>query len=348
MNNLETLYVALNSEITSDNTTAKEFSEAILGNDLKAKEEALFKVNEKFKLMDDYFSGRNLSEEAYKSVNFPVSHKSSGALNSSPFRIDAIESYFNTHQIDTKWLQFFRGVSAVGNSEIEIIDWFSKVVHKEYQEGEEIKGEPLGQNAFDRLGSKRFGGAALLLRRLTLNQARYNLQNILMSHQMRELSTKADQAYTAIAGATPTAPTTAFNTNIITSVNAGVVDLFTSMAGLGYDVNDDTPVFFLAHGSHKSAVLSAFDTLPGDDGNNIRLRYNVTPVFTFNSNFPADILGQEYGKLIVPGIKNIYANFEAARVEETRQPSKDASEIVYQYYANWKVSGDQIQQVNIA
>ncbi len=128
MNNLETLYVALNSEITSDNTTAKEFSEAIMGNDLKAKEEALSKVNAKFNLMDDYFSGRTLPEEAYKSVNFPVSHKSSGALNSSPFRIDAIESYFNTHQIDTKWLQFFRGVSAVGNSEIEIIDWFSKVV----------------------------------------------------------------------------------------------------------------------------------------------------------------------------------------------------------------------------
>lgn len=347
MNNLETLYVALKSEITSDNAKAKEFSEAILGNDQKAREEALKTVNAKFGLMDDFFAGRVLDEAAYKSVNFPVSHKSSGALNSSSFRIDAIESYFNSQQIDTKWMQFFRMVSAVGNSEIELIDWFSKVVHKEYQDGEEIKGEPLGQNAFDRLGAKRFGGAALLLRRLTLNQARYNLQNILMSHQMRELSTKADQAYTAIAGATP-AGTTAFATSIINSINNGVVDLMTSMAAAGYDVNDDTPMYFLAHGSHKSNVLSAFDTLPGENGSNIRLRYNVTPVFTFNSNYPATIGGTNYGKLIVPGIKNIYGNFESARVEETRMPSKDATEIVYQYYANWKVEGDQVQRVNIA
>jgi hypothetical protein len=347
MFNNETLYVALQSEIADNNETAKSFSEDILGNDEVKREKAIEKVNAKLNLMDDYFSGRALSEAAYKSVNFPTTHKSSGALNSSSFRIDAIESWFNTQQIDTKWMQMFRTVSASGVSEIELVDWFSKVVHKEYQDGEQIKGEPLGQNAFDRLGAKRFGGAALLLRRLTISQARYNLQNILMSHQMRELSTKADQAYTAIAGATP-AGTTNFAASIINSINNGVVDLCTSMAAAGFDVNDDTPMFFLAHGAHKSAVLSAFDTIAGENGSNIRLRYNVTPVFTFNSNYPEQIGGTDYGKLIVPGIKNIYGNFENARVEEVRTPSKDASEIVYQYYCNWKVEGSQIQRVNIA
>lgn len=347
MFNPETAFVALNSEITDNDKVAKEFSDAIMGNDEKAKAEALAKVNAKYALLDDAFAGRCLTEEAYKSVNFPMATKSSGALNSSSIRIDAIESWFNTFQIDAKWMQFFRTVSATGTSEIELIDWFSKVVHRKYSDGETIKGEPIGQNAFDRLGSERFGGAAFLLRRLTLNQARYNLQNILMSHQMKEMETKANEAYTALAGATPTG-TTAFATNIITSVNAGVVDLFNSMAAAGYGVNDDTPVLFLCNGAHKASVNAAFRTIAGENGTNPLLEYNVTPVYTFNSNYPSQIGGTNYGKLIVPGMKNIYGNFETARVDETRKPSNDATEIVYQYYANWKVDGGSIRRVNIA
>lgn len=344
---IETLYLALQSEIADTDKQAKEFCEKFLDGNEADKQAALKEINSKFALMDDFFSGRMLPEGAYKTVNYPMSYKSSGSLNSSSFRIDALTSWMNTQQIDTKWMDFFTTVSATGTSEIELIDWFNKIIHAEYNLTADIKGESLGQDAFERIGSKRFGGKSFIIRRLTLSQARYNLQTMLQGHQSAELVLKANQAYTAIANATP-AGTTAFAASIINSINNGVVDLCTSLAAAGYSVNDDTPFMMLFNGEHKSAVMSAFDTLPGENGSNIRLRYNVTPVFTFNSNYPAQIGGTDYGKLILPGVKNIYANFENARVEETRNPSRDASELVYQYYANWKVEGDQVQRVNIA
>jgi hypothetical protein len=344
---LETLYVALESEIANTNKTAKEFSEAVLNGSEKDRKEAIELVNKKFALMDDYFAGRALPEAYYKGVHFPMSHKSSGGINANGVAVMGIESYMNSRNIDNNWSQFFNVVAAEGRTEIEILDWFSKIVHKEYQDGEEIKTGGIGQEAFERMGSKRFGGGAFLLRRLTLNQARYNLQEILRGHQMRELSTKADEAYTALWGATPSA-TTGFATNIITTVNSAANTLLGSLSSAGYQVNDETPLLLLCNGAHKASVSAAFRTIAGENGSNVLLEYNVQPVFTYNSNVGATVAGTNAGKLILPGVKNIYANFENARVEETRKPSQDATEIIYQYYANWKVKGDQIQVVNFA
>jgi hypothetical protein len=347
--NLETLYVAFKSELACTDKEAAELADMFNSKDAAKQAEVVRRVNAKFAVMDDFFADRMVPESYRKSVSLPSrGEKSSGGLESNSATFNVIENYFNAMQIDTKWMEMFRTYSATGKDQIELLDWFSKVVHKEYQDGELIQAEPIGQGAFERMGYRRFGGAAFVLRRLSLNQARYNLTNILISHQRKEMATKADFAYTAIAAATP-AGTTAFATNIINSINKGAVDLLTSLAGTnGYNVNDDTPLKFLAHGSHKSAVLSAFDTLRGDNGNNIRLRYNVEPVFTFNSNYPAQIGGVDYGKLILPGEKNAYGNFENARVEEVRNPHADASEIVYQYYFNLKVKGVQVQRVNLA
>lgn len=342
-----TLFAATQAEIVKSDSDALAFLKDLNSKSDEVHKPAFEAVSAKMNLVQEFWAGRMLDANRAKHINFPMAHKSSGGFMPSPVQMEAINSYFNTMQIDMNWMQFFDMVSTEGTN-IELIDWFSQVSHDEYELGEPIKSTPLAKNAFSRILARRFGGASDLFRFLEKGQNnRCNLQQALNAHIQAEVNKKATQAYKALDDVAANG-TTAFATSIINSVNNAADTLLNALATAGYSVGIDTPLKLLCHGSLRPAVNAAFRTIMGENGSNIMLEYNVQPVFTYNSEITAQIAGTNAGRLIMPGLKTKFVNFDSARVNVSESPDTDSRKVVYQYYFEANVPTGIKQLVNLA
>lgn len=325
----------------------------IHSSDPKEQEVAKDAINAKFGLLDDFYEGKPIGDDVAQDVGlkgamFHVSEKSaSSAVAPNIAYFQGIESWFNTLGIDMRWMPLFQMETIETATEAQIIDWLNKLEHKQYDIGAPIETMPFSTETATRFGRKRFGGGSFADRSLLDTQQRYTISNLMRAHQVAELKLKANQAYTAQAAVTPNG-TTAFSTNIVTTVNNAYVTLITAMAAAGYQVTADTPAYLLSHASYRAAINASFATIRGTDGDNEVLEYPVTPIFTFNTNWPSTFAGNNAGMLIVPAQKQIWVNFRTPRVEQVQDPKRDGMELIYQYYHNFQVFGGQAQIVRFA
>ena len=348
---LPTLYAALNSRITTDKAGDEKFMKMLHSNDPAERDVVKNTLNAKFKLLDDFLEGLPLSEEVAQDVGINGGHfrqkSTSNAVKPNILEIMGIESWYNTLNIDMQWMSLFQMETADEATEVHVVDWLNKMRHKQYAIGAPIESVPFSTETATQMGRKRYGGGSFADRSLLGTQQRYTVNNLLRGHQVAELILRADLAYASQAAVTPNG-TTSYSTSIVQTANSAYDTLIQAMATAGYNVTASTPAYLLCHGSHRAAVNASFATIRGLNGNNQILEYPITPIYTYNSNWPAQFASTNAGMLIFPGQKQIWVNFRGPRVEQEPDPKRDGLDLVYQYYLNHQCFGGQCQIVNLA
>lgn len=318
--------------------------------------EAIESINKHYSLLQKAVEGEMLPDGVLHSQGFKredMFKSSSTAIRPVVAEIDGINNLTSPLRIDTKYVDFYQMVpGAMNSTEVRIYDFENTLTHKEYPLGKDIESQPFGTEEVSRLGIRRFGGGSFVLRMLMNGQARYTISNILRGHQIAEMKMRSNWAYAQIDAAADAAiiagQVTSFSTNIITSINNAYASHVEFLDGLGYQITDDVPMLLLLHGSHRPAVNAAYRTIAGENGNNILLEYPVQPVYTWNSNILKQYDGANAGILILPGVKNVWANFDGPRVDQERAPRNDGIDLVYQYHYNSQMETDQVRVVKIA
>jgi len=353
MQQLPTLYAAIESEVVDTEKAAVDLLEMVHSKDAAEQQKAMSFLNAKFALMDRFLSGLPVDKSTASDVGMEegqfVHNKSANtAVSPNVASFVGFDNWTNTLGIDTAYMPLFVTAMIESATEAHINDWNNILRHKQYDLGAPIESQAFSTDTASRFGRKRYGGGSFADRSLLGTQSRYTLSNLMRGHQLAELRLRADAAYTAIAAVSPNGTTAFTSSSIIESLNAAYVTLIQAMSTAGYQVTASTPAYFLCHFSQAAAVNAALRTIQGEDGNNILLEYPIQPIYTANSNWPSTFSSNISGMLIVPELKNIWVNFQAPRIDQTVDAKRDGLELVYQYYFNFNVAGGQCQIVNIA
>lgn len=270
---------------------------------------------------------------------------SSGSTNTA-VRFDNLSNVLN---LDMAWMQFFTMAPAFGSEYVDLNQITYYVSHKEYAEGAKIENTPGASLSGEKLSRKRWGGANSFLRLWAERNGVIGLNRVIQAHTSADQKLRASTAYKAL-GDTSGVTVEAFATNIITTLNNGADALLTALNTAGYDLTDSTGLKLLSHSSNRPAINAALKTIMGDNGTNILLDYNIEPVYTRNTAIAKDLGlgGANRAMLILPGFANIWADFDAARIERANSPRTDAIDIVYQTYYNLTVRASQKRVITLA
>ena len=251
--------------------------------------------------------------------------------------------------IDTRWMQAFNMADLSGAAVGDIIDFESFVVWRQQGEGEDIKMSPYGNENVTTLRDSRYTCGLPFLNRWIETGQMYNLNEGARQMRLKNLEFKANQAYALLAAAGAATTTAAGVTPelIITAINTAADALLTSLSGT-LQVTADTPLLFYVHGSHRALIERAFNRVRGEDGDNSVLTYNVTPVYTYNTNFPTQITANDSGNLVLPERKIIWGTFKAIREERREHFGTDSVNIKMQEYWGNQLPNTQVQTVEWA
>lgn len=169
---------------------------------------------------------------------------------------------------------------------------------------------------------------------------------------------KANAAYaalTAAAGATTT-PDTTGSTNLEKDINT----INTAAQALLYGLRNTrnlpatTPVVLIvpdATALVRSRILRALGELSqAFQTSTQRINYNVTPLFTFNTNLPAAATGEAFrGLMVVPGLKSQQATAMASiTLTDTDRLSLTYITSQFSYWGLYVLDGNQVRNVGFA
>lgn len=236
--------------------------------------------------------------------------------------------------VDLNWMRFFKMVDASGTNRAEIFDFNSVVTWDQYEDGEKIDFKPLGSETYAELRANRYGVGVQMLRRWLSANEMYNINDALEAIRQANITEKADFGYTQLfstAGVT----TETFATSIVNTLNLAADDLLQGVAGSGFNISADTPLLLLCNGQHRAAVNAALETVRDmGQGAETVVEYNITPVYTYNTNVTAQIAATNAGMLILPGYKNVWATFDPIAINQEMDFSTDSLKIEAQEYWN--------------
>jgi len=342
MDILQKLEIALKHDIVLNEKDAESLCIALEKHD----PEAITLLKKHLDLVGKAFRDEDMPEAVVKSASTAV-----GPVITDLVGLDGLRR--NPIGIDMKYMDLYQMAPGAPNAdEIRIGDFLNLIRHKEYPLGKAIESEPFGVDNTERLGIRRFGGGSIILRMLAKNQARYTLTNILRGHQLAEMRFRSNWAYTQVDATADLAVTagyvTAFSTNIITSINNAYQAMITRLDTNNYQISDDVPVKLVLNAAHRPAVNAAYRTIIGDNGTNILLEYPVELLYTWNTNILTQYDSANAGILILPGIKNVWGEFDAPRLDQARDGRTDGIDLVYQYHFNSQMSTLQTQIVKLA
>ncbi len=353
--NEKMIVAAINSPIVTSIEDEAELQRLMRSSDPADKAKAYDAINTKLKDLGDaiHFSRVSDIAKGYIPDENTIISKSYDTLYDPrkvrAYTFDLLATLLN---VDAKWMQFYQMVPAYGAGVVETATITNLVSHSEYPDGSKIEAKPLAGLSDTQLRAKRYGGASNWLNRwLTTNQM-MTINSILTRHQVAELKKKASVAYTALADTTGVT-VQAFTTSIISTINEGVnsmVNALLAASGGEYDITDESQFLLLSNSGNKEAINAAFATLRGSDGNNPILEYNVQPVYTRNTAVARDLgLGGAYrAMLILPGVANIWADFQSAKIGQEEDIASDSTKVVYQYYFNQQVVAIQKRVITLS
>lgn len=347
------MVAAINSCVVTAREDAEEMHKLMRSSDPAERQKAYDGINTKLKDLGDAIHFGRISKEAEHYLPITEATKSYDTLyDPRKVRAYTFELLATLLNLDSKWMQFYQMVPAYGAGEVETATITNLVAHKEYLPGAKIEAGPLAGLSDTTLRERRFGGASNWLNRWLTTNAMMTINSILTRHQVAELKKKANVAYTALAD-TSGVTVEAFATSLIHTVNEGVNNLVNSLlaaSGGEYDITDDSQILLLSNSANKEQINAAFRTIQGTDGNNPLLEYNVQPVYTRNTAVARDLGlgGANRAMLILPGVANIWADFQQAKVGQEEDISSDSTKVVYQYYFNQQVVAVQKRVITLA
>jgi len=353
--NEKMIVAAITSQMVTNIDDERELHRLARSSDKEERQKAYDSINTKLKDLGDaiHFSRISDISKGYMPDDSTIVSKSYDTLYDPrkirAYTFDLLATMLN---IDAKWLQFFQMVPAYGAGVVETATITNLVSHKEYADGAKIEAVPLAGLSDTQLRERRFGGASNWLNRWLTTNNMMTISSILTRHQVAELKKKASVAYTALADTTGVT-VQAFTTSLITTINEGVNSLVTALltaSGGEYDITDDSQFLLLSNSANKEAINAAFRTIQGENGNNPLLEYNVQPVFTRNTAVARDLGlgGSNRAMLILPGVANIWADFQSAKVGQEEDVASDSTKVVYQYYFNLQVVAIQKRVITLS
>lgn len=349
------IVAAINSCVVADIDSEKELQRLMRSSVPEDRQKAFAAINVKLKDLGDAIHFARISDVAkgyMPDANTIVSKSYDTLFDPRKLRAYTFDLLATMLNVDAKWMQFYQMVPAYGASVVETATITNLVTHKEYGDGAKIEAGPLGGLSDTQLREKRYGGASNWLNRWLTTNNMMTLNSILSRHQVAELKKKASVAYTALADTTGVS-VEAFSTSLIHTVNEGVnnmVNALLAASGGEYDITDDSQFLLLSNSANKEIINAAFRTIAGENGNNPILEYNVQPVYTRNTAVARDLGlgGANRAMLILPGVANIWADFQAAKVGQEEDIASDSTKVVYQYYFNQQVVAIQKRVITLA
>lgn len=285
-----------------------------------------------------------------KPAAIEVVQKHDQLFNPSATRAYTYSALSNALNLDMNWMQFFQMIPAFGSDEIDLETLTNILEFSEYLSSEETKPKPLGALSQEKIREKRYSVAVDMLNRWLEKNNLLTLQNIVQRIMVADQKKRASVAYTALAD-TSGVTVEAFATNIRTTLNNGVNNLIEGMltANSAFDVSDDSTVLLLSHSRNKVAINAELNTIRGENGNNQIMEYNVTPVYTRNTNVLTDLgLGGSRAMLIFPGVANVFGDFKAMNMQQMQRPSVDGVTLYAHAYYNLQVKAVQKRVVTLA
>lgn len=344
MNRSQFVSAAINTPLVVSEADAHELLKRLGSNDASVRKSVYDQIGSRYTLLDHALEGRDMPA---KVETYFREKSASTAVNPNAVMVNGIVNDFDRLRLDTQYMDLYQFVPATNKTEVHIEDFEGMIRHAEIPMGKSPEATTFGQVTKERFGMKQWGGKSFALNVLLNGQARYNVNGIVRGHQLAELRLRSNEAYSQLANVTANG-TTAFATSIVNTINQAYITLIQDMATAGHQMSDTEPAYVVFHGSHRAAVSAALRTIMGENGSNILLEFPVQPIFTWNANFPSTFAATPAGMLVFPGRKNVYANFQNARLESEMQMDVDGMMWYYRYYFNSQIDGSQVQIVNIA
>ena len=342
------MVAAIDSKVVTSQEAAKQLHSLMRSSDPEERQKGYDALNAKLEDLGNAVHFGSVSDESMKYV--PRQTKSFDSIydpsSTRAYTFDLLSTLLN---LDAKWMQFYQMVPAYGAAEVDTMTITNLVEHKEYLQGARIEMGPLAGLSDTVLREKRYGGGSTFLERWVTTNGMMTINSILTRHQVAELKLKASVAYTALAD-TSGVGVEAFATSIVHTINEGVNTLSEALLALQYEITDESQFLLLSNSGNKEAINAAFRTIQGENGTNPLLEYNVTPVYTRNSNVARDLGlgGANRAMLILPGVVNIWADFQTAKVGQETSSGTDSLNLFYQYYFNQQVTSAQKRVITLA
>lgn len=296
-----------------------------------------------FELLDDSFLNQN-EESVLKAEKLYGAQKNIGEFK--PQLINTYSSFRNEFQIDTGWMDFFDFVDISGSAEAKIADFKAYNPWQQMKRGEPIEPNALGEENFYKFSEQRHGAGYFIDQRWLETNQSYNVNTVFQAIGDGRLTYMANAGYAMLANSTNVTVVNAASTSIsdiIEAINTGVETLIDANSGEGYALSESTQIRALAHGTYKGILGQVVRALPGDNGTNPMIEWNVSFQHTFNSFFPKLNGGKKYLTLNLPGFRNKFGNFKGLRTASEYKFTVDGTNIEAQEY--WAINRNNDQKV---
>lgn len=269
-----------------------------------------------------------------------------------PAQIAVFQSNADERDLDTQWMQWIAEDALSGALSATIVDIANLI------EFEDVPAETSDVPLKDFLAAVwqdirpewKKAGVKIAYSILRLDPLQ-SLNAIAAGLRIKAMVKKNRDMYTAtqagIAAANTATYTTAFNTNIQRTINAGRITLFERLANSGYEFNMNSPVVLLANEIQRDRIEPAFTLTNFVPFGTITVSYPVSRVYSFKVASDLGISGNK-AVLIAPYRKNRVGTFNPLQIQNIQQPLNNAHIIWGQMAYNTIIEETQFQIINLS